>query len=276
MRTRLTGWVSAIKPWKVRYPSTPDTNLTKVFSKSSYEDELRTAAEIGSSAYEKLRYPLPSSDASVFFDDASQARIISSSLGSRFSSVVFSAFQFRSVSTNTGTGPSPYPSAPVVYRGYDAALQRTLPPPKRPGTPGAAASTISASTPSSPASRPSELLGPATATATATATSTPIRRPAQEHKFRPQSLDGKLVDLKKHMQKRANGNRSNLTVPFVEPEEGTIERQLLAEAEGEQHDRLGPKVGEGPSQDVTDLILIIHGIGQGVCAMLLECDLSRV
>ena len=80
------------------------------------------------------------------------------------------------------------------------------------------------------------------------------------------------------MQKRANVNRSNLTVPFVEPEEGTIERQLLAEAEaeGEQHDRLGPKVGEGPSQDVTDLILIIHGIGQGVCAMILECGLPRV
>ena len=74
------------------------------------------------------------------------------------------------------------------------------------------------------------------------------------------------------MQKRANGNRSNLTVPFGNPDGAAIERQLLPEAEGEQHDRLGPKVGEGPSQDVTDLILIIHGIGQGVCTMILECD----
>ena len=243
-------------------------------SQSSYEDELRTAAEIGASAYEKLRYPLPSSDASVFFDDASQARIISNSLGSRFSSVVLSAFQFRSTSTGTGTGtgPLPYPTAPVVYRGYDAALQRSLPPPKRAGTPGAAASTISASTPSSPASKPSELLGPAPATASPT----PIPRSAQEHKFRPQSLDGKLVDFKKHMQKMANGNRSNLTVPFVDPDGPSIERQLLPEAEGEQHGRLGSKVGEGPSQDVTDLILIIHGIGQGVCTMILECDFPRV
>ena len=255
---------------------TSSYNPDESVSQSTYEDELRTAAEIGASAYEKLRYPLPSTDASVFFDDASQARIISKSLGSRFSSVVLSAFQFRSTSTGTGTGtgPSPYPSAPVVYRGYDAALQRSLPSPKRPGTPGAAASPISASTPSSPASKPSELLGPAPATATPT----PIPRSAQEHKFRPQSLDGKLVDLKKHMQKRANinGNRSNLTVPFVDPDRATIERQLLPEAEGEQDGHLGPKVGEGPSQDVTDLILIIHGIGQGVCTMILECDLPRV
>lgn len=232
-----------------------------MFSKSSYEDELRTAAEIGASAYEKLRYPLPSSDASVFFDDASQARIIFKSLGSRFSSVVLSAFQFRP----TSTGPSPYPSAPVVYRGYDAALQRSLLSPKRPGTPGAASSTTSASTPSSPASKPSALPGPAPNPGSAgppTAASTP--RPGQDSKFRPQSLDGKLVDLKKHMQKKTNRNGTNATAPFADGEEATIERLLLSE--GEQHGRSGPKVGEGPSQDVTDLILIIHGIGQGVRA----------
>lgn len=244
------------------YPSQwPDENVFK----SSYKDELRTAAEIGASAYEKLRYPLPSLDASVFFDDASQARIISKSLGSRFSSVVFSAFQFRSTSTGTGTGtgPSPYPSASIVYRGYDAALQRSLPPPKRPG---AAASTTSASTPSSPASKPIVLLGPATAAPTPI----PTPRSAQEHKFRPQSLDGRLVDLKKHMQKKSNGNSSNLAGPPVDREEATVERQPLANAEGEQHDHSGPKVGEGPSQDVTDLILIIHGIGQGVRAIMIS------
>ena len=243
----------------------PDENAPK----SSYEDELRTAAEIGASAYEKLRYPLPSVDASVFFDDASQARIISKSLGSRFSSAVLSAFQFRSASPSTaaGTGLSPYPSASVVYRGYDAALQGSLPPPKRPGTPGTTASTISASTPSSPASRPIALLGPATAT--------PTPKSAQEHKFRPQSLDGKLVNLKKHMQKKANGNGSNMTGPLVDREEASLERQLLANAEGEQQVHSGSKVGEGPSQDVTDLILIIHGIGQGVRAIITEYDLPR-
>lgn len=222
-------------------------------SKSSYEDELRTAAEIGASAYEKLRYPLPSSDASVFFDDASQARIISSS---RWYSTVFSAFR------PTSTGQSPYASAPVVYRAYDEAVRRSLPSPKRPGTPSASTAAASASTPSSPASKPSAILGPAPATAT------PTPRLGQEHKFRPHSLDGKLVDLKKHMHKRDNSisNNNNATGPVADREEATIESRLLAEAEGggEQSGPSGPNVGEGPSQSVTDLILIIHGIGQGV------------
>jgi hypothetical protein len=69
-----------------------------------------------------------------------------------------------------------------------------------------------------------------------------------------------------------------MTGPLVDREEATtVERQLLAnaEAEGEQDGRSGPKVGEGPSQDVTDLILIIHGIGQGVCTIFTEFVLDE-
>lgn len=82
------------------------------------------------------------------------------------------------------------------------------------------------------------------------------------------------MDLKKHMQKKSNGNSSNLTGPPVDREEATVERQLLADAEGEQHGHSGPKVGEGPSQDVTDLILIIHGIGQGVRVLMIPLVLE--
>ena len=261
--THATGSsLSAIKPWKVRKTdSTCDyfyhAGLTKNdFLKSSYQDELRTAAEIGPPAYEKLRYPLPSADALVFFDDAAQARIISNSLASRLSSVVFSPFLFRSSSTTY----SPYASAPIVYRGYDEAVQRSLAPPKRPGTPGV---TTSASTPASPASRPTQLLGPAPAT--------PPPKPAQEQRLRPQSFDGKLADLKTHMQKAGN-NKSTTTGPFADREEEAIVNigAQLSMVEGEERPgpssapALGSKVDEGPPQDVTDLILIIHGIGQGV------------
>jgi len=77
------------------------------------------------------------------------------------------------------------------------------------------------------------------------------------------------------MQKKVNGNGSNMTGPLVDREEASLERQLLANAEGEQQGHSGSKVGEGPSQDVTDLILIIHGIGQGVRAIIAEYDLPR-
>ena len=152
-----------------------------------------------------------------------------------------------------------------MYRGYDEAVRRSLPPPKRPGTPSTNTNTgtgTSASTPASPAYKPTALPGPAPAPVPATAAPTP--RLGQERKFRPQSLDGRLVDLKKHMQKKANSNH-----PFADREEASSverpERPLMAgTAESEQPAPFGPKVGEGPSQDVTDLIFIIHGIGQGV------------
>ena len=265
------------------YPSIIQSN-GEIFPKSSYEDELRTAAEIGGSAYEKLRYPLPSIDASVFFDDAFQARIISNSFSW---SSLFSPFR-----STTQARQSPYPSAQVVYRGHDEAVRRSLPPPRRPGTPGTAGATsasasASASTPSSPASKPNAVLGPAPAPAPGPVTATPTPRPGpgQEHKLRPQSLDGKLVDLKKRMQKKAadgthNHNNGDATAPLAEREEATAaERRLLAEAEeggGEQPGPSGGKVGEGPSQDVTDLIFIIHGIGQGVSRILLYTKPSRL
>ena len=155
-----------------------------------------------------------------------------------------------------------------MYRGFDEAVQRALPPPKRPATPGAAGPRLaSASSPSSPASRPSALPGPGPATATPT----PRPSPGQEHTFRPQSLDGKLVDLKKRVQKKAatgiNSNNEVATRPLADREEATMESRLLAEADEGGREQPGPsgsKVGEGASQDVTDLVLIIHGIGQGV------------
>lgn len=82
------------------------------------------------------------------------------------------------------------------------------------------------------------------------------------------------------MQKKATngGNNNNdgggddddATGLLADREEATIRTRLLAEAEGggEQPGHSGSKVGEGPSQDVTDLIFIIHGIGQGVSGIL--------
>jgi hypothetical protein len=146
-------------------------------------------------------------------------------------------------------------------------MQRSLPAPKRPSTPGA-----SASTPSSPASRPNLLPGPGTAhTATPTPTPTPKPEQGHQHKLRPQSFDGKLVVLKKQMQHKGTDN-VNPMGPFVD-QEAAIEAQPLAGAEGEQSGPSGSKVGEGPSQDVMDLILVIHGIGQGVCGILSQPSL---
>lgn len=49
-------------------------------------------------------------------------------------------------------------------------------------------------------------------------------------------------------------------------QEAAIEAQMLQEAAVPLPS--GSKVGEGSSHDVTDLILVIHGIGQGVSSVL--------
>jgi hypothetical protein len=81
----------SIKPWK-----------------SSYQEEVLAALQVGPAAYEKLKCPL--ADGSVFFDDAASARLIYNSFTNRVSSAFFSTLR-------GGKSTSPYPAAPLVYRG---------------------------------------------------------------------------------------------------------------------------------------------------------------
>jgi hypothetical protein len=186
----------------VRYLSTSQTRPDENVSKSSYEDELRTAAEIGASAYEKLRHPLPSIRRVGLF----RRRLTSAY---HLQNPRFTLLLRRVLSVPVPIHRHRHQSIALPIRaGRVPRVRRcaaALPPAAQaPRDAGTAASTTSASTPSSPASRPSVLLaGPATATPT------PTSRSGQEHKFRPQSLDGKLVNLKKHMQKKSNGNGSS-------------------------------------------------------------------
>lgn len=181
----------AIKPWK-----------------ESYQDELQAALQVGPAAYEKLKHPLADVDGSVFFDDASAARLIYNSFTNRVSSALFSTL--RSNRTN-----SPYPAAPLVFRGYDEAIKRSSAPSR--------ATSVS---PSRPASAP----------------------PDAEQLSRRKSMDPKIV---KKVTERIS----------IEKEFYTEESHIPASGDA--------KVGEGSSQEVTDLILVVHGIGQGVSPSLI-------
>jgi beta-xylosidase len=63
---------------------------------------------VGPAAYEKLKYPLV--DGSVFFDDAGSGRLVYNYFSTRVSSAFFSTIR-------GGKSYSPYPAAPLVYRG---------------------------------------------------------------------------------------------------------------------------------------------------------------
>jgi len=91
LASQLEEGYQSIKPWK-----------------PSYQEELSAALQVGPAAYEKLKYPL--ADGAVFFDDAGSARLIYSSFANRVSSAIFSTFR-------GGKSNSPYPGAPLVYRG---------------------------------------------------------------------------------------------------------------------------------------------------------------
>jgi hypothetical protein len=177
-----------IKPWK-----------------ESYQDEILAAMHVGAAAYEKLKLPLADTEGSVFFDDASSARLIYNSFTNRVSSALFSTL--RTNRTN-----SLYPTAPLVYRGYDEAVQRSSAP-----------------------SRPTSTSPPRPATAVSGSS-------AEDRLSRRKSMDAKLAQ--KVAERTLQESQSSSTEPNT----------TAADA----------KVGEGRSQDVTDLILVVHGIGQGV------------
>jgi hypothetical protein len=177
-----------IKPWK-----------------ESYQDEILAAMQVGPAAHEKLKLPLGDTEGSVFFDDAGSARLIYNSFTNRVSSALFSTL--RTNRTN-----SLYPTAPLVYRGYDEAVRRSSAP-----------------------SRPTSISPPRPATAVSG--SSPSDRPS-----RRKSMDAKLAQ--KVAERTSQENQSSNAEPDITAEDA--------------------KVGEGRSQDVTDLILVVHGIGQGV------------
>ncbi|KAG8812689.1 hypothetical protein FRC19_002992 [Serendipita sp. 401] len=182
----------AIKPWE-----------------SSYQDEVAAALQTGPVAYEKLKVPLAHPDgASVFFDDAGSARLLYSSLSTRVSSAIFATIRGRS--------NSPYPSSPVIYRGYDEAVLRANVP-----------------------SRPSSVSPPRT--------SNDILESSDEKRSRRKSMDVRNTS-------RARDVRGRKSTDYSREDTDGIGFADIYDA----------KVGEGSSQDVTDLILVVHGIGQGL------------
>ncbi|KAG8813486.1 hypothetical protein FRC17_001553 [Serendipita sp. 399] len=174
----------------------------------SYEEEVAAAIQAGSVAYEKLKVPLahPSDGGSVFFDDAGSARILYSSLSTRVSSAIFATIRGSRSS-------SPYPGAPVAYRGYDEAVLRANVP-----------------------SRPSSV--------------SPTRAPGNaldDKRSRRKSMDARSVAKAEDKRGRRSTDQPRETLNDIDTTAG-----------------YDSKVGEGNSQDVTDLILVVHGIGQGL------------
>ncbi|CCA71004.1 related to phosphatidic acid-preferring phospholipase A1 [Serendipita indica DSM 11827] len=172
----------------------------------SYQEEVTAALQAGAVAYEKLKHPLKHSDGAVFFDDAFTARLIYNSFANKLSSAIFATI--RGSKSN-----SPYPSAPVVYRGYDEAVRR-------------------ANVPSRPAS-----VSPSRSSTTQLDTS------AADRVSRRKSMDVKAASSEARGRKSLDQRNSRTGTPLPDA-----------------------KVGEGWSEDVTDLILVVHGIGQGLSA----------
>ncbi|PVF99520.1 hypothetical protein CPB86DRAFT_825001 [Serendipita vermifera] len=194
-----------IKPWK-----------------ASYQEEVLAALQVGPAAYEKLKYPLNGQEGAIFFDDASTARLVYNSFANRVSSALFGTL--RGSRTN-----SPYPSAPILYRGYDEATRRTAP----------LSRPVSVS-PSRPLSAHSELS-------------------PKEKAERRKSLDAKTVNT----IATERGRRST-EFPVTDQGDGTNAEEQNGRAKQEAFSAPDAKVGEGSSHDVTDLILVVHGIGQGL------------
>jgi hypothetical protein len=118
----------------------------------------------------------------------------------------------------------------MVLRGYDEALRRTAPP-SRP---------VSVS-PSRPGSAQSDF--------------------AVKDKFsRRKSLEAKIGET----IATERGRRST-EFPVTDHGDGSKAEQRTTRAQDEDIPTPDAKVGEGSSHDVTDLILVVHGIGQGVC-----------
>lgn len=198
----------SIKPWK-----------------PSYQEEVLATLQVGPAAYEKLKCPLP--DGSVFFDDASSARLISNSFTNRMSSAFFSTLR-------GGKQISPYPASPLVYRGYDEAVRR-------------------ANVPSRPVSAsPSR------------ASSVPAGSSESEQRTRRKSLDAKTAA--KFSQERGRRVTQGVTLG------DTISQDQFEETRPSDN----AKVGEGPSEDVSDLIFVVHGIGQGVSFSFILMNLNRI
>ncbi|KIM30120.1 hypothetical protein M408DRAFT_328513 [Serendipita vermifera MAFF 305830] len=129
-----------------------------------------------------------------------------------------------------GKHNSPYPASPLVYRGYDEAVRR-------------------ANVPSRPASAsPSR------------ASSLPPNSSETDKRIRRKSLDARTASRFSHERGRKSTQGVNLGVPGANQEPNESENL------NENHPYEDAKVGEGPSEDVSDLIFVVHGIGQGLSA----------
>jgi hypothetical protein len=178
--------------------------------------------QVGPAAYEKLKHPLNGQEGAIFFDDASTARLVYNSFANRVSLALFGTL--RGNRTN-----SPYPSAPMVLRGYDEALRRTAPP-SRP---------VSVS-PSRPGSAQSDFA-------------------IKDKISRRKSLEAKIGETI-----ATEPGRRSTDFPVTDQGDGSKAEERNIQAQDESISPPDAKVGEGSSHNVTDLILVVHGIGQGV------------
>ncbi|KAL7410393.1 DDHD domain-containing protein [Mrakia frigida] len=224
---------------------------------SSYADELQASLLNGKQAEAKLRFELVKSKeaaggSTVIYQDAVTARVVSESMTSRLSSTLWTALR---------AGGS-YSAGTHVYRGYHAALVAFHPPNAVPGG--------SSSQPSTPTSRPLSLVGsttsarPSFSSGTGTGTGTNGARPSLDE-FRKS-----VHDVGKELK---DGGREIVEKGL----DGLAEvgERLGGALEGEGQDGDNPVEGvempnvqdngedeEPEAAEVTDLILIVHGIGQ--------------
>ncbi|EJD52265.1 hypothetical protein AURDEDRAFT_181761 [Auricularia subglabra TFB-10046 SS5] len=234
----------------------------------SYVDELDAALKDGGEGYARFRLELPGNKhkQSVFFPDADSARVISDHLGSRFSKSLYSSFSSSSANT-------PFPHATLVYRGYDAAA-KAKPPSRRPSfslsrrasasqlaSPPASPPRITVSRAPSRRSSLSQLRAPTSPTAPRLS-----RQPSMDplnniEEHPPQSFAD--FPRKVDEQLRANSTPREFAKPI--DEHGKASSTSSDEVEL-VHTDLPSKTGEEDDGEITDLVFMIHGIGQKATA----------
>lgn len=182
-----------------------------------------------------LKIDLPDSKRrqAVFFQDHECARIVSENLGLRIQQSIYSSF-------SSANATVPFPYATPVYRGYDAAA-RAAPRSARPSF----SIARSASTMISPAPTPPRSPGPGMHSRETT-TDVPMSQNNTELNPSPTGA---------HLHPHMHGDRQAQRPPLQRGRTKDDEVELV-------HTDLPSKTGEEDDGEVTDLVFMVHGIGQ--------------
>ncbi|KIS00050.1 phospholipase [Cryptococcus deuterogattii 2001/935-1] len=216
-------------------------------SQQSYSHELATALSLGSSGEEKIKYTLPSKfgeDLGIIFEDSTKGRIVTSGTLTYITRLFWSSLKAR-------------PAGTYVYRGYSAARSAK-------GKP--AADTISTLVDSE------EIAHVNNESNSYEKDDTQDRHlNLPGHKMRSQpvaALDGAFNDVKKTAGQAIEGVKEGLRDYDLREEQRQV--PALGDSDDERRaveEENAPLVHDTEdSNPCTDLILVVHGIGQQLAA----------